>query len=210
MKPDTPKGLIVEAARHLYNLGLCPGSGGNVSLCNGQKIFITPTGVSFRDLTEKEVSVLDREGNLLNGPTPSSEFRMHLSIYQCIPVARAVCHVHGCHTIAYSILARPGDSIPAITPGLALAGKVLVLPLLLPGSEELAETVKATILELKAKAVLLKNHGAVCIGQSLPEAINLCEEIEAGLKIWFLAREDPQPLPERMVQLIRNQYGSRG
>lgn len=207
MENGDPQKLLVMAARHLYRLGLTPGSGGNLSLAHKGTVLITPKGISFRELRKDLISLIDLEGNHLSGGRPSSEYRMHLEILRSDPEIKSVCHAHGCFTIAFSVLAMEGDLLPVVTPGMALLEPVVVLPLLLPGSEELAVAVKETIVGKKMKACVLKNHGVVCVGKDVWEAINICEEIEANLKIWFLTKNKTQTLPSSMVKLIQQNYG---
>lgn len=206
MEIGDPKKLLVRAARHLYRAGLTPGSGGNLSMLSEGKVVITPSGVSFRELRKGQISLMDLEGNHLGGQNPSSEYRMHLALFRSDPKIKAVCHAHGCFTIAFSVLALEGDLLPVITPGMALLEPVIVLPLLLPGSVELAEAVREAIVDKHMKACILKNHGIVSVGKDIWEAVNICEEIEAGLKIWFITKEKTQTLPETMIKLIKQNY----
>ncbi|MFN3533945.1 MAG: class II aldolase/adducin family protein, partial [Desulfatiglandales bacterium] len=70
MKAEDPKKKLVRAARHLYRRGLTPGSGGNLSLTEDGRIYITPSGISFRELTPMDISIIDLGGNRISGPKP--------------------------------------------------------------------------------------------------------------------------------------------
>jgi ribulose-5-phosphate 4-epimerase/fuculose-1-phosphate aldolase len=202
-----PKRELVKAARRLHRMGMVAGSGGNLSVKVGERIFITPTGLSFRDLNRPDIAEVGLDGRWLAGPLPSSEWRMHVGLLRLIPGIGAVCHVHGLYSIAFSILMGPGgDKLPQLTPGLVLLGPVPILPQLPPGSGLLAEKVTSAIGAQGARAVLLENHGLVTVGKDLGKALDLAEEIEAGLRLWFLVRDRPRELSAAMRREILETY----
>jgi len=209
MEKEEAKREIIRAARYLYKRGFVAGSGGNISLRIKNGCLITATGTSFRELRRDQITHLNMKGERLEGPLPSSEWRMHLALL-ALEGIKAVCHIHGIYSIAHSITCEPSeDVLPPITPGLLLAGPLPLLPQLLPGSQALAEEVFSKLKETGARAILLKNHGLVCVGKDLSEALNLSEEIEAGLKLYFLVKDHSCLLKEDMVLEIRRAYKVR-
>ena len=58
---------IVVACRRLAAEGLVLGTAGNVSATDGELVAITPTGAVLGELEAAQVSVVDREGQLVEG-----------------------------------------------------------------------------------------------------------------------------------------------
>ena len=75
---------IARAARRMAELGLVRGSSGNVSLRRGDLVLITPSSIPYEWLRPKQVIAIELpSGRKLSGcGEPSSEWRMHLSIYR--------------------------------------------------------------------------------------------------------------------------------
>jgi len=200
---------IIKAARYLSRKGLVAGSGGNISLRTQEGFLITSTGSSFRDLRKDQITHMTMTGKRLEGPLPSSEWRMHLALLELEGI-NAVCHIHGIYSIAHSITCEPSDDVlPPLTPGLVLAGPLPLLPQLLPGSEDLAQKVVSKLKETGAKAILLKNHGLICAGKDLSQALDLSEEIEDGLHLFSLVKDKNCLLKEDLVIKIRKTYKNR-
>ena len=102
MEINDSKKILVDVAHQIYRSGLTPGKSGNISSkifynddiklkLNSKKsssqddfrVLITPSGVSLKDVTLKNVIMVDLEGNQLDGEgIPSSELYMHLEIYK--------------------------------------------------------------------------------------------------------------------------------
>ncbi|MCF6097134.1 class II aldolase/adducin family protein [Thermovorax subterraneus] len=194
------KRVLVKYCRYIYNRGMVTGSGGNVSLRANEKVLITPTGYSLRSVKENEISVVDLDGNLIEGEKPSKEIGLHLSIYKKMPSINAIIHVHSLYSICVSILTEKNNEIiPFYTPGFASkVGSVALVPYFKPGSKELADTVSETI--KGKKAVILKNHGLITVGQNLEEAFNIAEDIEANAKLHILLNGKGQPLPKESIK----------
>jgi len=199
------KKRLVDACKHLYQRGLVSGSGGNISVRLGDRVLITPTGISFGVLTPKEISVLDLQGNPSGGEPPSMETPMHLRVLEARPDISVVCHCHGPFSVAASTLLSPGaDSIPPLTPGFVY--HAYPLPLLsfqLPGSSKLADSVACALTKKHTRAVLLQNHGIVSMGRNLREAINIAEEIEEAAQIFLLAKGKGKVLSANQIARIK-------
>jgi len=61
-----------------------------------------------------------------------------------------------------------------------------VLPYYRPGSGELAQAVGEAA--VGHDSMLLRNHGVICLGAALEEAVDRSEELEETAKLWFLTR----------------------
>lgn len=139
---------VAAAARALARAGLVAEAQGNVSAREGDRVYVTGTGVGLAGAAAEDVSVVALDGRLLDGPPPSTELRVHLGIYAAFPEAGAVVHAH------------------ALPP----AGTFPVAAFAPEGSQELADNVIAAMRE-NGPLVVMDHHGTVARGASLAEAL---------------------------------------
>jgi ribulose-5-phosphate 4-epimerase/fuculose-1-phosphate aldolase len=135
------------------------------------------------------------DGTVIEGCQPSKELDLHLAMYRARPTAHAVLHPHPPHTIAFSARypAARLDAIPATNAGFYVrAGQVPQLPYLRSGSRELRDAVARLAQDFYV--ILLGNHGLICAGTTLLDAINVCEEIDQNCRIVLLAGEGARML----------------
>jgi ribulose-5-phosphate 4-epimerase/fuculose-1-phosphate aldolase len=181
---------LCEVASSFYARGYAFGSTGNLSARIGGEVWITPTGGSLKDLTPDLLARIDLSGKALNGNRASKEYPFHLAAYRAAGErATAIVHLHSTYTVALSCLRDLDESepMPAITPYyLMRVAPLAVLPYFRPGSEHLATAVEAA-----AKghdSMLLRNHGSICLGATLSEAVDRTEELEETAKLFFILR----------------------
>ncbi len=93
------KQQVVLANKELPKQQLVKYSWGNVSAIDtsGDVIVIKPVGMPYDELTEENISVVDRDGKVLGGPfNPSVDLDIHRALYlhfqgakpSCIPIRR--------------------------------------------------------------------------------------------------------------------------
>lgn len=181
---------LVEAARQLARDGLVVGTAGNVSVRTTAGLVITPTAVPADAMTAEQLAVLDREGGQVGGThRRSSEWRMHLAIYQARPDVEAIVHTHSVAATALAVLRIP---IPAIHYALhQLGGEVPVAPYATFGSAELAQHAAVTL--GTGHAVLLANHGAVAVGPNLSTALERARLLEWLGRVYLEALHAGRP-----------------
>ncbi|OQX64941.1 MAG: hypothetical protein B5M55_05095 [Desulfococcus sp. 4484_242] len=202
------KEAFCRYCRLLYERRLTAGGGGNAAARCGDRIWLTPTGRSLRDLCPEQIAVADRQGGLINGEAPTKEAGMHMAILEKRPDINVIFHVHGAWLIAASTLLDPGpSSLPALTPGFVhCAFPLPMLPFLVPGSRDLGAAVAETFSSPKVCAVLLQNHGLVTVGKDFCEALNIAEEIDEAARVLVLTRgkgRSISPVHIRDIQCIR-------
>jgi L-fuculose-phosphate aldolase len=179
---------IVNISQRCGAQGWCPGTVGNISVLDSksEKVYIKRSGADLNRLKLKDILTLDLDGNVLKGEgKPSIETSFHLGIYKVRKDARAVFHVHPPFATAYAVA---GMKIPMVTE----AAKIVLIdvPLLQhapPGSIELATTVADAFKDLQVKAVLLREHGIVAIGETLENAYHTTALVEDTAKVAFLS-----------------------
>jgi L-ribulose-5-phosphate 4-epimerase len=208
---------IVDMSLKLYRENLIVGTWGNLSMRvsrNGNEYYIvTPSGMEYEDTTLEDVLVLDKDGDILLGERkPTSELRMHMRLYEERSEINAIIHTHSTFATACAVV---GIGIPMMVEDMIqhIGGNVRIAKYALPGTEELAENVCHAIED--RKAVLLKNHGALGMGENLKAAYKSCVLTEKSAQILAYAKnlghinlistEDA----ERMVDYYNNQYGQK-
>lgn len=206
------KSEVIKAGQAMLNAGYTVGTWGNISVRSddGKYIVITPSGIPYEDLTPEIVSVADLEGNLLSGKKPSIETFLHLGIYKKRTEINAVVHTHSVYTCA---VAMTRQDVPPILDEMAqiIGGGIRVAKYALPGTMELAANCAEALGD--RMAVLLANHGGVCVGKDLNEAFKITKVLEVSLQSYCLGKiiGTPVPLSQEQVEKMRdyflNDYG---
>lgn len=211
--PDIQKGDFSPSredfcrfCRILYERHLATGVGGNVAARSGNRIWLTPSGYSLRDVQPKDIAVVDAHGVLFQGPIPTKEAALHLGVLGVRPDINVVFHLHGPYIIAASTMLEPGSTtLPALTPGFVYyAYPLKMLPFAVPGSADLAKGVTEVLSDKGIWAVLLKNHGLVTIGEDFREALNIAEEIDEAARVYVLTGGKGPPIPREDIDRIRS------
>ena len=180
---------LCEAAESFYGRGYAFGSTGNLSVRVGGRVWITPTGKSLKGLRPEQLACVSTDGESLNENRPSKEFPFHLAVYKQREDARAVVHLHTTYSVALSCLDSldPEDPLPPLTPYYFMrVAPLAVLPYFRPGSEDLATAVGEAA--ARHDCMLLRNHGVVCAGSTLSEAVDRAEELEQTARLYFILR----------------------
>jgi len=202
----TEREAVCETCRLLADKGYLAGTGGNVALRAGDFNFcVTPSGTDYYTMSAEDVCVLRLEdGEQISGAKkPSVESGLHALVLKGRPDCVASIHTHQPIASAFTLLATPlkvisethrrilGDVVPCA--GYApsgtswLAGKV------------------ARKVQPNVHAYLMRNHGVVCVGESLEAAIQRVTVLEQACAEFFnqqLALNSS--VPEGVADAIRS------
>ena len=87
---------IVRYGRMLHQRGFVAACDGNLSVrLPGDRIVVTPTGVSKGAMRPADMVIVDLEGERVAGRrNVTSEIGMHLLVYRMRPDIQAICHAH--------------------------------------------------------------------------------------------------------------------
>src|SRR3984885_6015098 len=176
---------LVHYGQRMAAARLPVGSAGNLSIRLGDTVVMTPTGVNYDLIGERNICVLDTEGVLLDGEgARSSEWPMHCRIYD-LTDAQAVVHTHSPFAVALSTVC---EEIPAVHYSVLRLGgpTVRVAPYTTFGSDGLAGVV-AEALDGRF-AALLQNHGAVAYGGAIEEAYDRAQLLEWLAEVYWRGR----------------------
>ena len=178
------KRSLAREARYLALQGLVAGREGNISRRVGDKVVIKGSGVRMLSARSKDFAVINIDGDRLEGPPPSSEYRMHLMVYGADPNARAVVHVHPPYTLA---LLRIGvEPKPYTLEAEHYYSLVCNAGRLPPGSLELAKKVSEFVSE-GCNVITLMDHGMVTVGSSVDEAVDRAAAEERSSQVQLLS-----------------------
>ena len=178
-----PRTELFRVCRLLYDRGYVVGHDGNVSLrLEGDRVLITPSGVSKGRMEPDMLVVCDLDGRVLEGDRyPSSEMAMHLLVYRERPDVGAVVHAHPPVSTAFAICRRP-LSQKYLTETVSGLGEVPVAPYALPSTQEVPDSIRPYVAD--HNAVLLANHGALAWGKDLWAAFDRMETVEQTARIY--------------------------
>jgi len=200
---------LLKCVSSLYRKGLVQLNSGNVSSrVSDEHIVITPTGISYDDMSEEDLVIIDLNGRTVEGKRkPSSETPMHITVYKNIPEAKAIAHTHSPFALAFATVGR---SIPVIsTEGLAVRGPIPVADYACPGTEAQGwAAIKAMKGPPYVMGTLLKNHGVLVTGVNPSHAYSMAYRVEMAAKVFFLALQigEPDILTDDQIKEIRNVY----
>lgn len=108
------KKRVFEANVALKKSGLVVLTWGNVSEIDRDRscVVIKPSGVDYDLMTEKDMVVVDLNGNVVDGDlNPSSDLATHLALYKAFPKIGGVTHTHSRWATIYS---QAGIPVPAL------------------------------------------------------------------------------------------------
>ena len=205
---DTEREALASACRRLASEGLVIGTAGNVSLRAEDRVVATPTGCVFSSVDEDDMSVVELDGEHVEGLAPTSELGLHLGVYEGFDWAGAVVHTHSPMATAVGCVV---DELPPIHYAmLALGGSVRVAPYATFGSDELHSVVLAA-LEGRT-AALMQNHGALAIGPSLDAAMEGALLLEWACDLYWHAAQigEPSVLSEEQLADVARQVQELG
>jgi L-fuculose-phosphate aldolase len=137
-----------------------------------------------------------------DGPSPSTEVGIHLVAYFERPDMKAMVHAHPPHAVALTI-AEVDMQLPIIPEIIVTIGGIPTAPFGTPGTPELPESIREIV--RCSDTLMMKNHGAVCLGSNLMDAFKKLDMVEHTARILWLAhvvRGGLTPLPPEAVEKL--------
>ena len=181
---------MVEVSSYLYDKGLVPGKSGNISIRYKKddldRIAVTPSGSSLKSLAEKDIVIVDIDGNPIYSEDnkPTSELFMHINIYKIRDGVDAVVHTHSPIATGFAFSDEKIERLEGFGP--IIDQYIPCVDYYKPGGVDLAKSVSNGL--KNQDCVVLKSHGVVAIGKNLDEAALLAEFIEESAKIQFVKK----------------------
>jgi len=148
------------------------------------------------EMTVDDIVVVDHAGNVVEGDrSATSEKALHLACYAAYPEVTGVVHCHARYASMYAVAHR---QIPAGIDEFVIyiGGDVPVCDYQPSGSDALGVEVAAKLAD--RSAALMANHGMVCVGRSVDDALHSALVVEHNAQIMWGAEAlgGVVPLPD--------------
>jgi L-fuculose-phosphate aldolase len=177
---------ITRFGRKMVTSGLTSSKFGNISLCKGEKIFITCAGSMMDELDQSHIVEVNLRGPSNSDHEASSETPVHRAIYQGTP-SRAIIHTHSPFAVALSLLER--DVVePIDSEGIVFLGAMPIVEGLF-GTDDLARAVCAALQSYKA--CIARGHGVFAASITLNEAYSIACMAEHSAQVRYLVKTYP-------------------
>jgi len=179
-REQSPSQLIAELCRQFYQLGWVSGTGGGISIREGDRIYMAPSGVQKERLHPDDMFVLDAEGRTIHAPETTCK------LSECAPLfmnayrlrgAGAVMHSHSVHAVMATLVFEREFEITHLEMIKGIRGHGyhdrLVVPIIenTARESELADSMAAAIEAYpNADAVLVRRHGVYVWGKDWVQA----------------------------------------
>jgi len=180
MESQKNRELVCELCRNFYHLGWASGTGGGISIKEGGRIYMAPSGVQKERLRPEDIFVLNEDGGIVEEPGGGTQ------LSQCAPLfmhaykmrnAGAVLHSHSIHANLVTQLFRKKFVIQGMEMQKGLQGygafDTLEVPIIENTAHErdLADSLGQAIRDNpKTQAVLVRNHGVYVWGRDWKQA----------------------------------------
>jgi L-fuculose-phosphate aldolase len=208
---------VVQVGMEALARGIVHGTAGNMSIRDPESglIAISPSGIPYPDVTPADIVIVNDAGDIVDGRRkPSSETPLHTMVMRARPDVRAIVHTHSHYSTVVSCI-RP--YLPPILTEVCLVvgARVPVTRYGLTGTPDFGESV-IEVLEPDSRAIILKNHGLICFGDSFAAALGIAEVVEEGARVYVNALaanggREPELVPEalipEMTERFRQTYG---
>ena len=200
---------LAQYVRLTWDRGLTESTGGNKSVRIEDKIYITPTFFVKHFFTVDDFVVLDLEGKKISGQREaSSEYRMHLHIYNEREDIQSVFHAHPKWATIFSVLHKevPTRLLPET---LFMLGEIDYIPYCIPGTDEFADGFIEG-LRKGSNAFMMFNHGITTCGETIKQAFARLETFETCCYIAAHAgmiKQDINLIPEEEANKFLQKLG---
>lgn len=227
--PEHPRNLIPELCRQFYTLGWVTGTGGGISIKDGDKIYIAPSGVQKERIKPEDLFVQNIEGDDLELPPPAKKLKKS----QCTPLfmcaytkrnAGAVIHTHSKYALL-ATMAFPGKEFRCTHLEMIKGIKnqklgrnfrydeELIVPIIenTPFEEDLTDRLEEAIRNYPHTcAVLVRRHGVYVWGDTWQQAKCMTECYDYLFDIVLQLKQsgiDPHLTPEEYELKYQKQNG---
>ena len=214
--PDEAKRMLVLANRALANEGVFDAFG-HISVRNpvNERTFFISRAISPELVNIDDILELDFQGNTVSGNPAYQAFverAIHCAIYAVRPDVNSVCHPHPHEIIPFTSVDIPLRSIyhqdVTFYQGLPIFRDLPPACGMLINNLALAQKLAEALGD--KRGVLIRNHGVVVVGESIPRAVYSTVTLRDSAKILLqtlpLGKEISYLSVEEMKEGTRNQW----
>lgn len=178
---------VIEASKYIFERKLVSGKAGNISARfkddDMDIVAITPTSVSLGEVNQRNIVLVNLDGDSLSRGSPSSELFLHLEIYKNRSDVMGIVHTHSPYATGFSFSDKKIKRLEGF--GEIKKPCLEELEYEKPGSKQLAQGTAQKL--QKEDVIILKNHGVVAVGNDVKEAAALAEFVEEIAKTQFVS-----------------------
>lgn len=201
---------LLKTSQKLVDTGLNKGTSGNASIRVGDGFLVTPSGMAVEEMSPDNMVYMQLDGSFEQSKKPSSEWRFHRDILARRIDINAVIHTHSMFATTLACLHK---EIPPFHYMIAVAGgdNIKCAPYALFGSQQLSDNALTALMD--RKACLLANHGMICLGRDLEDALAVAVEVEnLSEQYWRIMQVNPNPplLSETEMREVFQQFKGYG
>ena len=163
-------------------------------------------GDNFEEITASSLVKMDIDGNVYakDGKFNAAGFTIHSGVYKARPDANCVMHTHTRAGTGVSVL-RQGLR-PITQDALSVYDDLVYHEYGMPTSQEECDALGVTC--QKGNSVVLRNHGLLTVGSTVPGALRRMYMLERACEVEIIARglgEEPGPIDPEVIE----GYGKR-
>jgi ribulose-5-phosphate 4-epimerase/fuculose-1-phosphate aldolase len=207
---------LAAAFRIFGRLGFDFGVAGHITArhaVNPEQFWVNPLGRAFMRMRTTDLQLVDHRGRVVAGGQPinHSAFVIHAHIHEKLPHVNAVAHTHSPHGVAWSSLGRLLDPINQ-NACVFFEDHILFDEYFGPVlTEQEGAKIAAALSEAGGKGAILRNHGLLTVGGSVPEAAWWFIAMERAAQVQLLAESAttaPVPVEPRVARDARRVSGT--
>lgn len=220
---EEAKDFVIKAGLELLRTGLVSRTWGNISArISDCQFVITPSGRAYDTLTQEDIVVVNIADASYEGKIkPSGEKGVHAAVYQMRPGVNFVIHTHQQYASALSILQ---ECIPVREDAdkTVLGNVIPCAEYGMYATKRLADAIKQQLKEHElCKTVLMRYHGAVCMGMDYGEAFQSAYILEKVCKKEYESRcsvmketeaadiPEPYAVEDALREILYRAYGTK-
>ena len=217
LESEEPRQLIPQLCRQFYDLGWVSGTGGGMSIRDGHRIYIAPSGVQKERVQSEDLFVIDMDEEIIERPNPTrglkqSECQPLFMLAYRLRSAGAVIHSHSINAVMATLATESSEwritaqeMIKGIKKGSSDESHryddVLVVPIIenTAFERDLTDRMHDAMARYPyTNAVLVRRHGVYVWGKSWKSAKTMAECYDYLFKVAVQMKAlglDPQASP---------------
>ena len=207
------KQRLAATFRLFARYGFDEGVAGHVTARDPERLdhfWVNPFGMYFGHIRVSDLILVNHQGEVVEGnrPVNGAAFAIHSRIHAARPDAVAAAHSHSMHGKAFSSLGRLLEPLTqdscAFFEDHAFFDDYTGVVLELAEGRRIADALGGN------KAIILRNHGLLTVGQSVEEAAFWFVSLERSCQAQLLAQAAGSPvrIDREAALLTRSQVGS--
>ncbi|MET7453900.1 class II aldolase/adducin family protein [Streptomyces sp. NPDC005574] len=205
---------LAAALRLFGRHGFGEGISGHISVRDPEhpdRFWVNPFGVSFHQVRVADLICVDATGHVVSGhhPVNPSAFVIHSQIHQLHPDATAAAHAHTPHSRALGALGRLLE--PIDQESAAFYGRQTLYSDYQGPSVTLTQGRDIARHLGDHRAILLRHHGLITVGNSLDEAVHWFLTYDSCAQVQLLAQAagTPHTLTHQQALAAREGFGDQ-